>query len=715
MVGNWIRGNAVLSPSEFIERYEESEELQARLPSSPIASLRDLQHLYGALYTLATAGGSKYAAYLTPDQARDLVGEEESLIAIMVDLSGDEPRLGGHEQGRSGPVHVETYSEARISDVAHCKYASARGIDHSVTHRSGRNSSPEKLARYAAERLTRWATDEVVQEAAEDHEDGWIIEALADLGEEERAVERIEKAVEERLGGSRTALLTVRVKLEPDGEYQWPGEVEVFSAAMRARKLSKLVSKGEATDSAGEATDLISGDRTRTVGTAEDPLNYFLGKQTEKFPGLDADEAWRSHPVSEDAAATLMNAETFVDACTYHTMGADIYYLPYFMGEATEQRALRLYSLLHGAVEEATRDAGRDRTTPVEQAYQQRAPAEDSRLRFYVAAVMKHQSKRYDVFGDTMNGRLLYPSELSDAHANVLDSWVFDPAEIRYGLTPPMPTHENWSLLSGDRFVRPISTGWYFQQTFREGDDDTDAAADDFRLQALVAALAGDELPVEAVLETYVARLLEDSGEEFPSFRVASQFAQLSALAGAGLLDGSGPTEAITNEPDYQRMTDTDQRALADGGAAARATKLESFIETTPALDHDERRATFLLGALVGAVGSYQQWHEGRSTTLVDQFPVKAVSRKRIKKVTQDAIAKTLTYSREERRASTKFGWIVDPLREQILKSDPDGDWEINTDDLRFYYALGVTYGMNDFPEDSDATDDTTDTGETDD
>jgi len=63
---------------------------------------------------------------------------------------------------------------------------------------------------------------------------------------------------------------------------------------MRARKRSKLVSKGEATDSIGEATDLVTGNRGPTVGTAEDPLNYFLGKQLGEVPGFDPDEAWRT-------------------------------------------------------------------------------------------------------------------------------------------------------------------------------------------------------------------------------------------------------------------------------------------------------------------------------------------------------------------------------------------------------------------------------------
>jgi len=59
----------------------------------------------------------------------------------------------------------------------------------------------------------------VIQEAVADHEDGWIVDALAELGESEGLRERIETAVEEQLDGKTTALTTVAVKLEPDGEY----------------------------------------------------------------------------------------------------------------------------------------------------------------------------------------------------------------------------------------------------------------------------------------------------------------------------------------------------------------------------------------------------------------------------------------------------------------------------------------------------------------
>ena len=168
----------MLSPEAFRDAYPEAE-LAEELPDSPVGSLRDVQYLYGKLYTLATTGGGDYAPYLTPDAAGDLVDTADSLVVVRVDLSGDEPRLADDERG---PVWVTRYSEELVEQVAHCKYPAARGIDHSVTHQAGRDSDPEKLARYANERLTKWATDETVRETAVSHEEGWMISGLAELG-----------------------------------------------------------------------------------------------------------------------------------------------------------------------------------------------------------------------------------------------------------------------------------------------------------------------------------------------------------------------------------------------------------------------------------------------------------------------------------------------------------------------------------------------------
>lgn len=694
---NW-RGT-VLSPEEFRDEYL-GEGFAEELPDRPISSLRDVQYLYGTLYTLATAGGGRYASYLTPDAAGDLVDEPDSLVVVRVDLSGDEPRLADDERG---PVWVTRYTDEHVPKVAHCKFPAAAGVDHSVTHQAGRNSDPEKLARYAKERLERWAQKDVVRSAAADHEDGWILDALAEMGDDEAVLEAIEEATLTSLSESTTALLTVQVKNDPGGEYRWPGEVDAFNAAMRARKLSKLVSKGQATDSAGEATDLVTGQQTRTVGTAEDPMNYFLGKQLEKFPGFDPDEAWRTHPVSEDAAITLMNAGTFIDACSYRTFGARVYCLPYLFGRPTPGEVCWLYDLLYAVVTDDD-----DELTPIERAYQKLAddPLDENPLRFYVGAIMPHQMSRYDVFGETMNGLVQYPAELARAHRDVLQSAAFRDTD---GWTAAFPTADGWSLLTDENHLGSIASGWYFMQTFPEGDDDTDASADDPRIEALVAVLGGDAIPVSSVLESYVDRIIEDSGDEeygYPSLLVASQYAQLCALGAADhdfLHASSQKQSPITDPPTYEtRSMASDSATAATDGGYAPAENLESFVNSTPALSDSERRASFLLGALVGAVGNYQEYSEDRSTTLVDQFPVKSVTRNRIKKVTQDTIGKTLTYTRQEKKQGssypgTKFDYIVDELRDAVIQTDPE-TWDIETADLRFYYALGITYGMNDRP-----------------
>ena len=704
----------MLSPEQFYEEYE--GELGAKLPERPISSLRDIQHLYGRLYTLATAGGGDYAAYLTPDQANDLIGAEESLIVVQVDLSGEHPTLD-----RDEPVRVTQYTDDLVQKVAHCKYNAARGIDHSVTHRSGRNSDPEKLARYARERLTKWATDDVVQDVADDHPDGDIIDGLATVSEDEAALDRITSAVQTELGDSTTALLTVQVRRETGGEYEWPGQIPVFNEAMRARKLSKLVSKGQATNSAGEATDLISGKRTRTVGTAEDPLNYFLGKQMEKFPGLDPDEAWRTHPISEDGAVTLMNAEEFVDACSYRTFNADVYYLPYFLGRPTPEETFNLYAGLHQVTQA-------DDIDPVQTLYDEfgdHEAASEGRLRFYVAAVMKHQMSRFDVYGETLNGRIHYPTDVGEKHERVAGSWVFDEDDDRNeDRTPPMPSHEGSALTSPfdteQKLREMVASGAYLYRTFPFTDEDTDATVDDERIDVYVSILAGDPVPRNQLVSAYVERLLDRDDDEVPELLIASQFAQLCALENADLVTrGASDIEStLIDGPDYDTMEP--EHARTDGGTAAldRTEKLESFIEQTDGLDDPERKGAFLLGTLVGQVGTYQQGYHDRSTTVIDQYPIKSMTKTKIKRITQEVIDKDVVYSREMAKKgsninSTMYKEVTNAIVETMAGNDPS-DWEISTDDLRFYYALGLTYGMNDRStnEDDETTDESPETNE---
>jgi CRISPR-associated protein Cas8b/Csh1 subtype I-B len=702
----------VLSPSEFEDEYRDT--LDEELPDRPISTLRDVQFLYGRLYTLATAGGGEFSAYLTPDESRDIRNDPESLIALRVDLSEE-----GEARLAEDPIHVTSLTDELVGDVAHCDFDASRGIDHSITHRTGKNKPPEKIAGYLLERLTRWATDDVVRETADDHDDGWIVDALAKLGEDESLPERIEAAVNEELDGTTTALTTVLLRPPGADDYYYPGELatesagddrtDVFQVAMRARKLSKLVDKNAATNSTGSAVDFLTGEAAQTVGMAEDPLNYFLGKQLESFPGLDPDQAWRSHPISEDGAVTLINAQTFVDACSYRAIGMRVYYLPYFFGRPTPRKALKLYDILYNVyesedlttVESAYRSLGSESTLSNEDGLE---------LRFYVGAIRYQQAKRFDVFGDAMDGALMYPVELSEVHEEVVGSSAFVDATTRR--TPPMPTHEKWDLLTDGEQLRSITTGWYLTQTFPQLDPDEDTSPDDYRIEALVGILSGEPLLVEELLRAYTTALVESDNEDHPSLRVASQFAQLTALANAGLLTTNDPQyEPLTEPATYDTMTTDDTNSDdTTTSASRRAAKLEQFIDDTPAVrDDPRRRSAFLLGALIGQVSGYQESSENRATTLVDQFPIKGLTVGSFKRTLQEAIDKNVVYSRENRMSGTMYAEVVDKLREAVSKSesDPD-DWEMDTTDLRFYYALGVTYGLNDYEPNEESSDETT-------
>jgi len=165
--------------------------------------------------------------------------------------------------------------------------------------------------------------------------------------------------------------------------------------------------------------------------------------------------------------------------------------------------------------------------SPLESAYRSyqdtpRLQEVGERFRFYVAAVMEHQTKRFDVFGDSMDGTLFSPVELTRAHQRVLQSWLYDAEgdadHPGPGLRAVFPTPDNWDIFVPEEsaLLSILATGWYFEQTFAPADDD-DASADDYRIRALVAVLSGEPLDVEMVLTEYVERLLEDEGEEFPS------------------------------------------------------------------------------------------------------------------------------------------------------------------------------------------------------
>lgn len=738
----------------------EDEVLLHQALDRPPTGLRDIQYLYGTLYTIAKSGGGEYDGYLDPDAAADAIGEENSLIIVNLDLSGAAPRFDG--------VDVMTYTPDHIDKVAHSKYSPGKAMDHSVTHESSSNGNlPDQLAEYAVERLDRWPLDDIVLEVADEHPDGDIIHKLGSLADNEETLDTVynetiralaeagvfdpdldedEEPDEEDLplpsqdpssivqqfldiedesdkSDAREtimddlidefdvdelhSLITVRVKTEPDGDYRWPGDFEVLLEAMKARKLGTFRQKNEAENSVGRSTDLITGEETRVVGVPEDPLKYYLTMQTEKFPNFDAEESWRNQPLGEDAALRVLKAEEFIESCLYKGFGGQnthIYYLPYFSGEVTADKMRALYRILAELTESDDPEK-----PPLVQAYNACGDMRGE-LRFYTIVMLYQQSERRDILGEGTDQTTVYPVELANAHNRVLNGPYF-------GEGNPFPTTEHHPLLDPETsFFEAVATGQYGYFTFPEEAHDESSPASDPRVDLMYTSISGEPIDVSLLLEEYIEAIDEHDDQEygFPTTLISSQFAQLCALAQAGLLsagddieqpyldiDATYPMTDPSNTPDPDAQpeqlelpsnVDPDADIEDLSPREYREEYLEAFLDSHPPLQNPERRAAFLLGALVGHLSVYQR-RQGKHRTLANQHQITHLSKNNINGVVSNVMQKNTAYAAESGYGITFYGELTSRLMDTMTKSEPQ-EWSISVDDLRANYAFGIVYGQ---------------------
>lgn len=704
----------MLTPKEFDKEYPD-EKLEEELLDRQLASIRDIQYIYGKLYTLATLGDDEYAPYLTPNDATSLLNDENSLIVIRADLSGDTPSIDEEQ-----PVEIRPYKESLIEEVSLCAYSNkGSGVEHSITHKTGGDKDWEDMVGYAEDRLQRWPTENSVKPLIDDHQDGWIINDLIKLGENEQAINLIRDYLKENFTDERRCLVTVRVKTEPNGKYQWPGEIEVLKEGMKRHYESKLVSKGDATDSQGVASDMVTGEMTTTVGTATVPLNHYLGKQLEKFDNFDADEAWRTHSISSKTAIFIGHSKTFIESCSHQEFNGIIYYLPYITGEISGSEAKTLYKILYKTVEE-------DDLTPIENAYKSIKKSDkdivETGLRFFLILMNKTEPSIYDIYKQEMEANLYYPSEIKSNHKQILNSWVYGVGEENNTkITRALPTHESWNLLNPRNLMEEITNGRYFifsmlgdvtRVTASENTNGNNNSSDnpipnDDRVEAYLNTLTGEKIAVERLLKNYVSKLIDNNGDDFPSMHVSGQFAQLSALAETGLLRANKEhNESITEPPTYTNtnpmssttQTDEEQEEETNNendltNKQIRKQKLDQFIEDTPALKNTDRLSSFLVGVMVGQVGSYQVIAEDLSNTVIDQYPISTVTKTKIPEIVSKALDRNQIYSRKEDLVSPMYGEVVEYITETVGREDPT-EWDISVAQVRMYYSLGVSYGQ---------------------
>jgi CRISPR-associated protein Cas8b/Csh1 subtype I-B len=315
-------------------------------------------------------------------------------------------------------------------------------------------------------------------------------------------------------------------------------------------------------------------------------------------------------------------------------------------------------------------------------------------LRFVFMIVEKYQKDRWRLHGFEPNATVHYGVELARSHSEAVSSPVF-------GEDGPLPQRESFDLLAprqgARRWLNTVTSVYYFERTCAPPDTDDDPSSDDVRFRAAANVAGGRPIDADALLGAYVDLIADrfdpDSDYPFPAAKVAEQHAQLTALANAGLLDASGDTDYTVN---------TDMTEATDDAELNRTERLDDFIARHDALAGDdayERRAAFLLGALNGRI-TRRQRRDNRGSTAVTTYPVDGMTKHNLKRTARELLTSNFVYTEEARKdgirvQGTLYTELVEGIVENMEHEDPR-DWDLSTDDLRYHYAMGIAYGLND-------------------
>jgi CRISPR-associated protein Cas8b/Csh1 subtype I-B len=689
--------------------------LDEYLPDGPISSLRRIETLYGAM-TEAAAGeiDGEYGLYYTPGELDGFVtdaNEDRYLVTVKVDLTGDEPDLVD--------VVAEPLQPSIVDKLGYARYPWGRGIDHSITERGAKGGSTlDTTVRYCRERLERWTNasgkEEAIGQVADEHPDGWVIQDLQTLGLRDDIEDEINRSLEANFPSmdSPRVVATVAIKLDagelenppeeaPNGDgYYYPGQLPVINDGMVARKNQKLATKNVNSSSKGEGACMVTGERGEVFGTAEDPLAFFTVQHSEKFSELKKENAWRSHPVSSEAALLLQSGTSQVENCSRTRDGLRIYTLPYVV-DCDSEKAEWLYEAIH--------DADVTTIAAVQQEAERREESFAEALRFYVIGV-RNDSGDINVLHEVPNVDIYWPRAVAEAHLDVLESSTFDSVA---GFRRPEADawrHIDRGVTTRTGMIQAITGGGYARDTLAFPDAD-DPTSNDPREWLVTALLTGESVLADKLLSQYVERIStatdHDEGN-FPAYLILTQYAQLETLARAGLLESPADRPEIDETPRKMEHTtdalDQDESLpdptdlTSDGDVKhhhARQYRLERFLEERGAIqENDERRGAFLFGVLLGQLADHQSRERNMNRTLRDQHPADRMTADRIQRVYPDLTQRSGVYASKVGTSGQLFPETERLLKNAFADAEPKS-WNLPVEDLRFFYALGLAYGAD--------------------
>lgn len=729
---------------------KQAAEAIERFPDRRPASLYDIAIQYATLdwYETVTSGDLEFdldpthLAFMTPMEKSDLYQEEDNALVVYIDLSDPENPTFRDEE----PVRFETIDESYRYKLGHAypQGKSSNMTDYSLTthksaseyHLAGERDDGWGTANIK-DRFTRWAHSEHANQVLNrvENKDTWIIKSLQKLGESKTQLDALLDRDDlpldpEDEDTEHEVFVTVRIRFPNSDKYLWPGEIPVLNEVMVEEKTGRFETISVDAPAADDGIGFLNNEEDRVTGGSAGLLGMYVIKQREHLPNLSVNgsEAWRIRGVTHETAAALTTASSVIDEF-YEDLGTGrrLYILP-FLDAHPEQIEPADFAAFATDVFQRLRNAPADtfETTVDEVFYQKNRQSEaigeglglfanddtgDAYANVGVASAFTVEGNPKRVYFESLRTDVYRPRKVDIAHGEVLRTDPFSGS----GIFADIRERSNSPLLAPEARRDAMALfGGYFDWTTEptrtsEESDDTPKAGDidDVRARRLRQFLTGDQIAIATLLEEYLHKIVQEqrksfgdeSRQNFPTFKVLEQYAQLRALHTIGALTDGTQLETVESTGNHTRpsiATMTQQRPEAD--YESREERLTAFIEDHDVLAESEpHQAVFLLGGLVGRITELQR-HPDKdvSSTLVRRYPIDYLTKQSVKEVTKEVIQMNNTYIEAyDELPSTYNARYVNLLPDMMLDLDPSS-WKFSQNELQWLYSLGIAYGSND-------------------
>lgn len=656
-----------------------------------IASLRDIQYTYGALYQLAFGAGDGIGKYVDIGAVGELVGKPQSLVVADIDLT----RTG------ADAVTDVTVREFARDDVSRTAYVSSSGnfAENSLTVCSSASPDDDKIRKYAKNIFNWWPQDDdvadiITREEYSGYDDQReVFESLRELSHDGEMIEALGEEIVERHTTGDKFMLTLRLSHPNLDAPQFPGEIELFNEATKQMAKDGYRNINNY-DRYGEGTGYVSGEDGEMVGGFSEPLSLYTTKQNSSGGRVDPENTWTNFPESVDNVIRIQNSSYFVGGQSKYDARADLtfYYLPYYR-RMTPDKARKLFKIL-------TRKTDNHPLVDVNQLNM------DDDFGVYLLVIDQEQNDLY--IGFEREQAIDYDLEnLAECHVEEISRWIDDSDttdEINFS-----GTNSDSSILSPNigvsTLLEYICSGWYLTQTHDTKKHVSEPDPQNNIIRSQIDLLRG-KIDYDQLLKAYVEYIdtvMWDDDEMGSDLLVKRQFIQLRALYRA---------DKLTNLPDYMSntMNETTQQTRTDSTVQVdelerlnRKEKLEQMIAENEMLQSDETRAAFLMGYLVGRISSYQEYRRNMNRTLQSQYKPTQMNQRKYQQVYSRAGELAETYTDD---GSVYYTDILEMCGEALLNATFE-----NAPHHQFAYTLGVTTGRNDntgktIEEDDDADSD---------